>query len=507
MSLVPGSKFHDLTLVQHCGTGAYGDVWLCRDITGKTIALKLIAKARQPAELKGVAALRSKLPGHPNILSIHYIGEDDEFLWYTMDAADNLTPDGPEYVPDTLDNRIRRKIPSDPVAVMRDLLSGLGALHAADMVHRDIKPANILFIHGRAVLGDIGMVASDTTSLSLAGTLGFLPPEVRDGSSSPGTVGKAGDVYALGKVLYCMITGNPPEEFPDLPTNLPSTPLIRRLNRLACRTCEQHPGERLKDLSGISAELEKAVALGNTPERLLERILLWKKIMIRTGAALLILLILAIAGYFAFPSLQPVLRKVLVKPVYPGMEKFVEYHHSRLPISMKIPSDWVIMNEETAKKIFAKADTQTMFEKKGFTSAAAAYFEQMVKNGMDMLICHVGSSYSENIIINSIRFPQEDIQEFEKLSENELTVRMVILMRQMYAPSTIVYSVRKSTIAGYPAIAIEFSVTPAELRQKMYVISPPGGTQYQITYHARKENYSTYLGAVDAAVKTLKIGK
>ena len=270
-SLQTGAQFHDLTLIRHCGCGAYGEVWLCRDITGQTLALKLIRKDRQTAELKGVAALRGSLPAHPNVLTVHHVAEDADYLWYTMDAADNLG-EADDYIPDTLDNRIRQRRELDVIAVMRDLIEGLAAIHEAGMVHRDIKPANILFIHGRAVLGDVGMVSADGSSLSLAGTLGFIPPEVRSGSSSPGTVGKAGDVYALGMVLYCMLTGNPPESYPGLPTDLPDTPLNRRLNQLACAICRRNAAGRLTDLNAIRGRLREIERLAQKPESLREHL-------------------------------------------------------------------------------------------------------------------------------------------------------------------------------------------------------------------------------------------
>ena len=286
--LQAGTQFHDLTLIRHCGCGAYGEVWLCRDITGQTLALKLIRKGRQTAELKGVAALRGSLPAHPNVLTVHHVAEDADHLWYTMDAADNLGEED-DYIPDTLDNRIRQRRELDVIAVMGDLIEGLTAIHEAGMVHRDIKPANILFIHGRAVLGDVGMVSADGSSLSLAGTLGFIPPEVRSGSSLPGTVGKAGDIYALGMVLYCMLTGNPPESYPGLPTDLPDTPLNRRLNQLACAICRRNAAGRLTDLNAIHGRLREIERLSQTPESLRERLARHKGGL---AAAVMILLLL-----------------------------------------------------------------------------------------------------------------------------------------------------------------------------------------------------------------------
>ena len=296
-------QFHNLALIRRCGRGAYGEVWLCRDITGKVLALKLIQKARQNAELKSVVALRLTLPEHPNVLSIHHVAMDEDFLWYTMDAADNLSAED-SYIPDTLENRIRQHRQLDITGIMRELIAGLAALHAVGMVHRDIKPANILFIHGRAVLGDIGMVTADTSSMSLAGTLGFIPPELRDGTSSPGTVGKAGDVYALGMVLYCMITGNAPEEFPALPTNLPHTPQIRRLNRLACRACERNADARLTDLDAFSRELDNIICREQTPITLRERLAAHKRTIVKLLLWMAAAVVLLVSGIIFGPRFR-----------------------------------------------------------------------------------------------------------------------------------------------------------------------------------------------------------
>lgn len=298
-----GVLFHNLTLIRRCGRGAYGEVWLCRDITGKILALKLIPKTRQDIELKSIAALRLTLPEHPNVLSIHHVAMDEDFLWYTMDAADNLSAED-SYIPDTLENRIRQHRQLDITGIMRELIAGLAALHAVGMVHRDIKPANILFIHGRAVLGDIGMVTADTSSMSLAGTLGFIPTELRDGTSSPGTVGKAGDVYALGMVLYCMITGNAPEEFPALPTNLPHTPQIRRLNRLACRACERNADARLTDLDAFSRELGNIIFREQTPITLCERLAAHKRTIVKLLSWMAAAVVLLVSGIIFWPRFR-----------------------------------------------------------------------------------------------------------------------------------------------------------------------------------------------------------
>ncbi len=262
-----GEIFHGLRLLERCGGGAFGEVWRCQDITGAFLALKLVRKEREHFELQGLAALRASARiDHANVVKIHHVDEDEEFLWYTMDIADNLGNDD-HYLPDTLENRILRKRPVDVVQLGLELLAGLEALHAAGVVHRDLKPGNILFIRDRAVLADVGMAASATLSLSLAGTLGFIPPEIRSGTRSPGQIGPEGDFYALGMVMYCTLTGNAPEQFPALPADLVGKPAVSRLNRLILRMCDRHLWRRLTEAARIAAELQSIATAGDEPPR------------------------------------------------------------------------------------------------------------------------------------------------------------------------------------------------------------------------------------------------
>ena len=71
--------------------------------------------------------------------------------------------------------------------------------------------------------------------MSLAGTLPFIPPEQ--------STGKEADLYAVGKLLYCMITGLSPDDFPTIPPNL-MTPEIKKLNRVIVKACAKNPAKR-----------------------------------------------------------------------------------------------------------------------------------------------------------------------------------------------------------------------------------------------------------------------
>ena len=77
-----GEQFHGLTLLSHCGGGAYGEVWYCQDISGKKLALKIISKQKLGGqwkkELKGVQNYRKITENQLGLLPIFHVGEDDE---------------------------------------------------------------------------------------------------------------------------------------------------------------------------------------------------------------------------------------------------------------------------------------------------------------------------------------------------------------------------------------------------------------------------------------------
>ncbi len=204
-----------------CGSGAYGTVYLASNlVTGKVFALKVIPMIGNSWEREQKALIRYKDCAHPNLLAIHHIARTDDAVYYVMDAADNLTPGEGDYTPKTLAHRINRehRIAADELrAIAAELLDAIDCLHRHGLIHRDIKPDNILWINGRAVLGDLGLLTG-RDNVSVAGTFGFLPDEVIRGKRP---AAESDDFYALGKVLYCALTGNASGDFPDYPAELP----------------------------------------------------------------------------------------------------------------------------------------------------------------------------------------------------------------------------------------------------------------------------------------------
>lgn len=141
---------------------------------------------------------------HPNIATIYELGQEHGRLF----IAQQLLPGG------TLQAHIAAQgaLPfADVVRVTGEIAEALDTAHAAGMVHRDVKPANILFnARGQAVLTDFGLVRAIEQSViarssagGMVGTPAYLAPEIWEGQ--PG--GPAVDIYALGCVVFEMLTG------------------------------------------------------------------------------------------------------------------------------------------------------------------------------------------------------------------------------------------------------------------------------------------------------------
>lgn len=216
MILKAGDSIGSCTVVQLCGNGTFGTVYLVEDAIGRRLAVKVVPRTGALSERELAGLKNYKDCRHTNLLAIHHIEITDSFICCTMDAADDLNRGQGEYLADTLGNRIRksgRRTGQEIHAMLEDLLQGLEYLHQHGLVHRDIKPDNILWVNGRAVLADAGLIAPAGKG-SLAGSPGFISPQVMNGDAAPSP---ADDFYALGKVIYCALTGLPVRSYPSLP--------------------------------------------------------------------------------------------------------------------------------------------------------------------------------------------------------------------------------------------------------------------------------------------------
>ena len=258
----------DHDLLRPIGEGGFGRVWLAANrTTGRLRAIKLIPLrgrgTTDPAgrEIVSLTRLEENVRRrHPHLLDIDHVGQTDDFLFYVMDAADDVTG-GPasatlSYRPATLESRLCAG-PLSPEMCLdyaRQLVEGLAALHEAGVVHRDVKPANCLFVDGELKLADFGLVTTAGPQVSRVGTRTYMPPD--------GRMDARADVYAAGLVIYEMVTGMAAADFPSpgaRARTIAESPILTMLNRLVLRACEPDPSRRFDDASAMLAEMTKPI--------------------------------------------------------------------------------------------------------------------------------------------------------------------------------------------------------------------------------------------------------
>jgi WD40 repeat protein len=246
------------------GGGSYGEVWLARNIMGIHRAIKVVRRARFESdkpydrEFEGLRNFEPVSRAHDGFMDILQVGRNDEegHFFYVMEAADDeLTGQSIEsetYKPKTILSEFRSKgrLPfARCLQIALSLAESLQHLHEQGLVHRYIKPSNIIFVNGMPKLADIGLVTSKTSAATFIGAPGYIPPE------GPGT--PQGDVYALGKVLYEIVTGNDRLEYPKVPTNLQESDLedFQELNEVILKACESDARRRYSSAERMREDL------------------------------------------------------------------------------------------------------------------------------------------------------------------------------------------------------------------------------------------------------------
>ncbi|HZU40142.1 MAG TPA: serine/threonine-protein kinase [Solirubrobacteraceae bacterium] len=214
--LAPGSVVGDCEILAVAGVGAMGIVYRARQRSlERTLALKLIrdhvARAPEYRERFLREARSAAAVDHPHVVSVYDAGEDRGRLYLAMQWVEG------EDLSHML-ARCGRLDPATAVQIGCQLASALDAIHGAGLIHRDVKPANVVVrdFDGRehAYLTDFGLARLAETSVEITrtgqvlGTAGYLAPEQLSGARPA----PAGDLYALGCVIFQLLTGRPPFE-------------------------------------------------------------------------------------------------------------------------------------------------------------------------------------------------------------------------------------------------------------------------------------------------------
>jgi tetratricopeptide (TPR) repeat protein/tRNA A-37 threonylcarbamoyl transferase component Bud32 len=316
----PGQPFGDrYTIVEEVGAGGMGHVYKAIDRQlGKTVALKLV---RGVAAGQGLARERfrrelslAQAVTHPNVCRVHDLGEVDGALYISMEFVEGQTLDD-------LIQSMGHLSPKQTAVLGRQVCAGLQAIHERGIVHRDLKPGNVMVDRsGHAIVMDFGLAYHQgrdrlTGAGSVLGTLAYLSPEQARGR----TTDHRSDLYALGLILFEMLTGRrPPGDGGSVPLALREpgdrcpapgrlvSDVPSALDAIVLRCLEREPERRFPsaaDLERALASVATGLSSGVTP--LSARISGRLELVRRPGSrwiALATALMLALAGVWTWRS-------------------------------------------------------------------------------------------------------------------------------------------------------------------------------------------------------------
>jgi|GEM_PF-3444013 len=262
----------DYEILAELAAGGMGVVYRARQLKlNRLVALKTIragihagvqARARFRIEAEAVAAL-----SHPHIIQIHDYGEWNDMPYLAMEFAEGGSlaqrlDDGP--LP-----------PAQAAALVETLARAAHFVHESGIIHRDLKPANVLFTElGVPKLADFGLAKrldQDqhlTQTRAVLGTAGYMAPEQAAGDKR--TLGPAADIYALGAILYELLTGQPPFRaetheltihlvlFEDaLPPRRIRPDVPEELEAVCLKCLEKEPGQRFASALALAEDLRR----------------------------------------------------------------------------------------------------------------------------------------------------------------------------------------------------------------------------------------------------------
>ncbi len=269
---LPYSILGHYQLLREAGRGGMSVVYEAIDNRiDRRVALKLLLlQAPVGAEAQDARLARFKRESraiarlsHPNIVTIYDIGEEDAQHFIVMEYLDG----------ETLRERTQQGPipPSEAAAILRQVASGLDAVHEAGIVHRDIKPSNVMLLpSGLVKLMDFGVARQHEDTMvtqagAIVGSPVYMSPEQVNGEEHEA----ASDLWALGVILYEMLAGHAPfggQTIPNVlyqvahaaPAPLPDAPPA--VQRVLDRALDKNPANRYRSGKEMADAFDAALA-------------------------------------------------------------------------------------------------------------------------------------------------------------------------------------------------------------------------------------------------------
>jgi Flp pilus assembly protein TadD/tRNA A-37 threonylcarbamoyl transferase component Bud32 len=265
----------DYEIIEEVGRGGMGVVYKARQRgLNRLVALKMILagvhagsqhRARFRVEAEAVARLQ-----HPNIVQIHEVGDQEDLPYLSLEFVDG--------------GSLAQRLDGTPIApnraarLVETLARAMHHAHRRGVIHRDLKPANVLLTaDGAPKISDFGLAKRlelDAVTLAtgaVMGTPSYMAPE--QGAGKATEIGPATDVYALGAILYELLTGRPPfkaetpgETLLQVQTQEPVSPsrlqhkLPHDLTTICLKCLAKEPRKRYASGEALADDLQRFLA-------------------------------------------------------------------------------------------------------------------------------------------------------------------------------------------------------------------------------------------------------
>lgn len=250
------------------GEGGFSVVYKAYDKSlGREVAIKVCDPPPEMCVDDAVRRFRKEARilakiGTSHVVTIHYMNRRSGRLYFVM-----------EYLPFSLDDLIEdyfgAPIPYEIAShILKQILEGLAAIHAENLVHRDVKPSNILMTYDHDTkVSDFGIVkdpAEGMTGPYALGTPGWMAPELRRGRQAD----PRSDVYSFGLVAYQMLTGYSPEDVESV--EFSTCNVNPQFSDLLAICTSQDPSDRpvnAKEVLGKWLRIEESIKYKPRPRR------------------------------------------------------------------------------------------------------------------------------------------------------------------------------------------------------------------------------------------------